>query len=84
MQIGEKSIAMATEQVGELLAIHRMPIGAAFLKAEKDFPVSLKVTFIPWKGGVRIVTDIAYTPEKIKDQTDGIVDEDQTEMFEDR
>lgn len=81
MHIGEKSIAMAAEQVVELLAAHRANINVAFIRAAGDLDVTLKVKFKPWKGSNKIMSSISFTAEKITDQTDGIVDEDQGEMF---
>lgn len=63
----------AGEMITKNLLDYAIDIEKAYLMAEDKFKVSLGATFSPEGSGTKVMTEINFTPEKIKDKSEAIV-----------
>lgn len=65
------------KKAGEMLTRNLLDYSAdiekAYLMADDKFKVSLGATFAPEGSGTKVVTEISFTPEKIKDKSTAVV-----------
>lgn len=82
MKIGIKTRELIVKQVSGLLADYEEALSEAYLRAEKDFAISLGVKIAPNGNGAKVETQISFVKEKIKDTASGTVSEVQVDLFE--
>jgi len=77
MQITDKTFEHAGEMLGRLMLSYRTKINEAFLKAEKDFSISLSLTIKPGSAdnSVRLEAGINFVSERVKDTFTDYVDQ---------
>ena len=63
----------AGEMITKNLLDYAVDIEKAYLMADDKFKVSLGATFSPEGSGTKVLTEINFTPEKIKDKSESIV-----------
>lgn len=77
MQITDRTFEHAGEMLGRLMLSYRTKINEAFLKAEKDFSISLSLTIKPGSAdnSVRLEAGINFVSERVKDTFTDYVDQ---------
>jgi hypothetical protein len=67
MDISRPVIEKAIHMVGVTLRNYTGPINEAFLRADDDLSVGLKLNFKPIRSGIRIKAEISFIASKVKD-----------------
>ena len=82
MIVGRQTIETATDLVGSLLSMHQDDIDKAFLSAEGQFSISLKIIMKPSdNGGIDVDAGISFVTDRVKDSVMRNVQEGQEGLF---
>lgn len=81
MNITQKIMDRATEQIKGVLDTYRAQIDEAFLQAEDSLTISLGLTFKPAGEKIKIITPIKFVTDQVSDKFETVFDERQDELF---
>lgn len=74
MDITRQVIERANELTAVLMKNYSRKINEAYLAAEDELAVALKVGFRPQGSGVSVTVDLSFVAEKVKDRARGLVE----------